>query len=595
MSCLSIDEKDIKHYTFEDNDEFVLAANNYAHWVISVDFTTLREHLDYMKTAKEIVYNASQVFKDTHPHFYTLYSVIEDDYNEADSLYDDILLFYTNEEDYRKIESPTPNGLLDAPILTRFKVVDTAREARQAMIGLAAGFGAIVGTLGATIFGLFNQGKVDDIASVAESNSQRIEDVIHVVQNNSAQIRLQAKDINLLARSAAKLTDAVAHTQTDLDYSVATVYVDHIVKNVKSKLDLFKDVIRAAISHRLSFGLVTYNEARDAISGITSSAAPKGLKPLISDPHQLLQLHTSMSRRLNGFKLLVHVPLYHEGQLFRLQKYTPFPIYLTEKLVFKVVPDKKLLAISDETFLEMDGDMLETCTKIGKIFVCNNVQQIDEISDRQSCLVALYHANHSKAIKLCKLFLHHARDEALPIAHNKFLVYSTNPSVYTVICANGTRISKQLKKIDIVTLDSSCIARFPEFRLQSRSSMTFTKPLNLFKWNIPSLNLFNQTLDTAALEKSLEKLMEKPLPVGDFHEILNAHKIESSRLWRDQLNWAYLGGFFFLFVALAFIIICYVKSAKKATTYDPVGRTERTTVNYTINGEAPPQPNGTVQ
>ena len=234
MSCFAIDSQDIKHYTFQELDENVLAVTQYAHWVINIDFTKLKDHLEYMETAKEKVYNAIKNSTEKlghleHPHLLTLFNIIKDACSEANHLYEDILLFYTNEEEIGHLDldfdwlttATTTTTTTATPLF--FNAPVFIREKRQALVTMAAaGLGAVGGSLGATIFGLFSQSKVDEIATVAESNSRRIDDMIHYTNEVK---KLEAMDIKLLASSTAKLTDNIYNDKVDLGFSIDTIYV----------------------------------------------------------------------------------------------------------------------------------------------------------------------------------------------------------------------------------------------------------------------------------------------------------------------------------------------------------------------------------
>ena len=279
-----------------------------------------------------------------------------------------------------------------------------------------------------------------------------------------------------------------------------------------------------------------------------------------------MQLDTSIVRTDVGFNALVAVPLYHEGQILQVHKYHSFPMSLTDNMVVRVDPDETILAMSEKHYLEFTEDFLTNCNRFANYYVCPNIMTLRS-KTTDSCLFSLYNSDHDSASKLCELSIHQVRDEALPLSRNEFLTYTKEPSMYKVICANGTTRDFQLTKVAKISVEDDCFADLPSFRLQPKSSLVYNKPLTPYKWNYQPLCILNDTLDFAGLEKTLKEIAHRKLPPSDFHELLNRHRVAQYQYFgqsQSLLTWI---GIFSCAGVCILLILCYIKSAFASRKY----------------------------
>ena len=633
-------ESEIHHYVFDDTDTKILATNEFAFWAIPVNFSDLKEPLDYIGIVKNHINAVTKAQKASIPDLIILDDIVNTDFEHLEKTYHDILKFYTGKtyvgpapvraeelnidpgllnqsnhemsEKLRKnyspedlkafeqtldrikrytlltkrdetIERPEEKEEDDDDVLRQASDATSQEEENEESHGtlhrvkrfITALLAAAGGFIGSAISSLFSSNKLEAVSTqalaIANGNHEDITAVIEVAKKLGHDIHSNSLDISELARSVAKIMQHATLTSTEVKYDVVTLYVTHLMKAVERKLQLYVEAIKAGNNGKLAFGLVSYREAKLALRSIKKKAKQKGLVSFIQDPHHFMQLDTSIVRTDVGFNVLVEVPLYHDGQIFNVYRYHSFPMSLTDKMVVRVDPDESILALSDEHYLTLTQDYLSTCTRFANYHVCPDIMTIPHKS-MNSCLLALYNSDHDTASKLCELSIHQVRDEALALSRNEFLAYTMNPSMYKLICANGTLRDFQLPKISKITVDDDCYADLPSFRLQPKSSLVYNKPLTSYKWNYQPLSMLNDTIDFAGLEKTLKEIAHRKLPPSDFHELLNRHRVSQYKYFGQSQN-------FFTWIGIStcgglciLLIMCYVKSAFTKRNYVKVSK-----------------------
>ena len=327
---------------------------------------------------------------------------------------------------------------------------------------------------------------------------------------------------------------------------------------------------------------MTFKAAKKALDSITVMAKEKGLLPVISNPHLFHQLPCSFFFRPHGLTLIIHVPLYNNLQKFQLYQYVPFPVYIgTNRLVTKIAPKRTLLAISEDRayFREMTTDDLALCNKHYGSYVCHDSRFVKIAKPSvHSCLMRLFYSQTRKILQQCDLEAEPIRDDVIQLEQNNFAVFSSNPSTYSVTCANGTfEDGLQLDNRQRLHVDQGCFVRLNESILYSQSQLFYEEPLKSMKWRLPINEIFDDQ-DIALLEEALHQADDAShLPPVNINALKTLQSMKNFRKPFHFSNWAAWAGLVIGGVAiLAFglFLYCYCKASCRkngsGSTYQPV-------------------------
>ena len=243
----------------------------------------------------------------------------------------------------------------------------------------------------------------------------------------------------------------------------------------------------------------------DALLQVEKLAKPRGLLPLISDPHQLLQLPVSIAMQEDGFVIFCHIPLARPENVLTLYSYQSYPIELTNTSQLTIEPDETLLAVTkDHHHIELSSNDLDTCIQLGpKVLTCPHMNMLKS-PNRPSCLSALFYADDEMVRDSCKLLVSPARDHVLPLSSNKFLINSVNESEYSLKCWNGTvKDGLQLKRVDKIVVPDNCVAVLKDFRISPLSDLYVEATHQRYLWKYPLEKLL-----TPPERKVLDKVID---------------------------------------------------------------------------------------
>ena len=565
---INLSTRDIRHYTFLEKGKLI-TANDYGHFAFNVNFTNVEPLLNQLYQLTIIARNLSI---SAYPHADVFSALIDEEYRLLNNFYKNICKFFqpTRPRNSRNPDlipssvveqsSGSPEGLspetsskppshnhIDAILENnthqnlsslnpghqgRKRKKRTSSASSTTSLSRVKRFFGYVASLitgliaGGTIFDLFDHSQISSLQSSLSETNQRQDQIIHMINKQSEAIMENRKDLIQIKKSVLKVMAETNKNANDIDLATLTVYARHVSECVRNTLELYVGTIEAASNQKLHFGLLSHSDAVNALKKVTALAKPRGLVPLISDPHQILQLPVSIAMQDHGFIIFCHIPLARPENFLTLYSYQPFPITLTSRSQLTIKPPKSLLAISpDRHHIELSSHDLESCTKLGpKVTTCPHLNMLSSPS-RPSCLSSLFFAHHESAKNICKLFVSPANDHVLPINRNTFLTYTSKVSTYAIKCYNGThKEGLQLMTLDKVTVPDNCVAVLPGFRLSPKSDLYVESTHQSYLWMYP-----------------MEKLLSHPeREVLDL--VIDAHASDEisfphlKRLTRDQLN-----------------------------------------------------------
>ena len=564
---INLSTRDIRHYTFLEKGKLI-TANDYGHFAFNVNFTNVEPLLNQLYELTHIARNLSS---SAYPHADVFSALIDEEYRLLNNFYKNIGKFFQPtrprtsrnpdlvstsviEESSGSREGLIPETSSETPSNNHIDVIlndshtnlsslnpnHQGKKRRKRAYGASSNISLVrvkrflgyVATLitgliaGGTIFGLFDHSQITSLQSAVSDTNQHQDQLIHMINKQSDAIMENRRDLIQIKKSVIKVLAETKKNSNDISLATLTVYARHVSECVRNTLELYVATIEAASNQKLHFGLVTHSDAVNALKQVTALAKPRGLVPLIYDPHQILQLPVSIAMQRHGFIIFCHIPLARPENFLTLYSYQPFPITLTTRSQLTIKPPKSLLAISpDRHHIELSSHDLESCTKLGpKVTTCPHLNMLSSPS-RPSCLSSLFFAHHESAKNICKLFVSPANDHVLPLNRNTFLTYTSKVSTYAIKCYNGThKEGLQLMTLDKVTVPDNCVAILPGFRLSPKSDLYVESTHQNYLWMYPMEKL---------LSHPEREVLDVVIEAHESDEISFPHL---KRLTQDQLN-----------------------------------------------------------
>ena len=149
-------------------------------------------------------------------------------------------------------------------------------------------------------------------------------------------------------------------------------------------LDLYVDAIQAASNHRMAYGVLSFKAATEALNKIKSMAKERQLTPVLQTAQQIHQLETSFLTSEDCVTLLLHIPLASEDTVFQLERFTNFPLRISDNVYGHTYADKTLIALGTAninhkpSYVELDEVELTLCHKFYSIYICPNSRVISQ-------------------------------------------------------------------------------------------------------------------------------------------------------------------------------------------------------------------------
>lgn len=479
------------HYAFERQGHAIVALN-YGHVFLACNMTELDAYFEIARNLKSVILMATQKYPNNND-LKCLYDLVDDRMTLLEERYHDVTKFYSR---YTSTDRK--------PSKSRVKRFIGALIA--GIIGLATG---------ATMYGLLDQTKIDLLASNINNLGFRQDKMIHLLEAQDKNIRMNRDSIGRISHVLVKVTETLSAQQLTLDMAVLTLYCNHLLDHVDEKLGLFVNAAREGSKHRLAHGLLSYDDAVKALHQIAVMAKSKNYELIVRDPHYIYQMEVSVVFDENGFHLILHVPLTRADQVLALFRYKPFPIELSPNLIAEVHPANDVIAIEEvgRKYFEMSHTDLRMCSKIHSYFVCPRINFLAKES-HPSCILALFKADHKAALKVCKMTIKEPADTVMMTGLNSYAAFTKNPQTYQILCHNGTTKTLQLFHFHHFDISPECRVELPEFTLYGAVSLETTSEIVTYRWNLPLYNL-THNLNLHDAEEVLSKLEKEFLPPTD--------------------------------------------------------------------------------
>ena len=558
----------LPHYSFTQQGSIILSHDT-AHLALTLDLTPMQDLVQQIYNLSE---KARMVARTQNSSVLdNVAKLLKSQYRSVVTELNELASFYGETEfNFRPLPSETTTE-------DSVRIKDNFIYRRKRFVG--AMIAAIVAAVGAhSLFSSISDAKLESIKRSLANTVERQTHLVTLLDQNSQHISVNRRSIKALAGLVALLDQAQAK-QRDVDQLlVASLYCNEMAREIRSMMSLFVKAIEAASSRRLAFGTLTYKGAIKALSDLRQLAAHRGLVPVPQTPQQLMQLECSFVPRDVGLALIVHVPLTKNEYVFKLHYYRPFPIPITANVNAFYVPPKDILALNNFSaqnghqgqFLELSHSDLESCNRVGQVRICTNLN-VAKTPLFPSCLLDLYFADHTSALKTCMAHLKPPQDLILPFGQNKYLSYSITPATYSIYCPGNQTLKSgyQLSIFQELAVPKDCQIHLPSFILYPNSQDHLSEPPRTFTWTKTAQSMF-PSVTPQHLDEALQTLKNiQHLPPTEITHIQTSYLLNhplSPHRWPSYLSF---GGVVILLLAFTILLSAFCIAYRRNRQANP--------------------------
>jgi hypothetical protein len=363
-----------------------------------------------------------------------------------------------------------------------------------------------------SIFGAVTASKMSTLSSEVSDLSEKQNLIVHQIEQGSKAILANRNRINNLAALSTKLAKYFTAAHFEADGVLLYIVMTAEFARIDEALDVFVQIVEAATNHQFHPAILSQHGGVAAFEEIKAKAESRNLFPVINNAQQMSQMNTHFFYTPTGINLVIEIPLCGEHNTFVLYQFQALPIQLTPEAFLTLEPKNPLLGIGEtdlnthSKYVELTHPELSKCRRFGQVFLCKE-QTIVNRPNSDSCLYALYISDHLAAKMNCHVNIKsNARDHAVSVGHNSYSYYSAKPSLYNVICQNGSLSSSghQLSGISKLKVPQSCRIETSRFVLYPESEWFQETHPKRFKWTLPSLSFLENDTTITDINTAVE-------------------------------------------------------------------------------------------
>ena len=382
------------------------------------------------------------------------------------------------------------------------------KRAIEYVIGLIAA--AIIGAVIGTYYGPYNQAQIDALPLVKDMDL-----LLHIDDQHHELLANLETRIN----TAFKVLNEKENDYKRLDNHISVWSA--VVRHLEAKLHQFVDFVTQLQHRRLSITWFSEAQLKKLHAEVLRQAKKHDLVPLTTHLTDYFQLDVSYVRSHPYITAIIHVPCSSSDSIFKVYRYIPFPIPISQNNALQVHTTDDIIAVGHNNHhMVLSQAQLDRCQKRYHKFLCET-PLITNTNFSTTCVGSLMDHDQTGIQTHCSLTSIPLQEQVFQINTNQFAIYSPDTFTGRGKCINGTALSALVSRITKVTVPSGC-----SFVLKQH---VLTVPVNVIatsqpwvqqtKWDtmeVPRLLLANQ----AARHAEVEALLAKD---GTFQQAVQAH------------------------------------------------------------------------
>jgi hypothetical protein len=372
-----------------------------------------------------------------------------------------------------------------------------SRQRRElfGLLGIAAV--AMIGALIGTYLGPYTQTQVNALPLL-----QDMDLLLHVDDQHHEMLDALNNRVN--AAFAALKKQETAYKNLDNHVSIWNA----VVRQLDSRLRQFIDFVTQLQLRRLSMTWFTAAQMQDVHRAVLRQAEKYDLTPLTHHLTDYFQLDVSYVRSEHFITAILHVPASATDSVFKLYRYIPFPIKLSDDQVLTINANPDIIAVGHNNHHRvLSNTQLNTCRKHYSKFICE-MPLVTNTNFSTTCVGSLMDHNAVGIQTHCSLSTSPSQETVFQISNSQFAIYSPETFTGRGKCINGTALSALISTISRVTVPPGC-----SFQLRNH---VLTVPINA----ITTAEPWVQQTKWDTLEVPRQLLLRSTRSADNVHQLL---------------------------------------------------------------------------
>ena len=285
-------------------------------------------------------------------------------------------------------------------------------------------------------------------------------------------------------------------------FDIKVVYYETALDEIREKVTLAENAIRAAALGRLDITTLDANGVTEAIYKMKNFARENNLEVVTSNMNDLLHVPTSITQTRDGFSLIAHIPMIDPSSTLIVYQHIRLPLPAGEGFFYQLETSQDVLAIHEDDSVYKEMSMVELiadCVKLGNFYACprgNAVRKPPRETgktrdDPGLCLYGIFTGNSETANSACRKRIINPGPTAVQVTPRQFVTYGQTTGNVTCKSAK-VYASFETREFGKIHLPPGCVAHTDAFILASGDSEysrkeeewvhTSTLPLNASKY-----------------------------------------------------------------------------------------------------------------
>ena len=243
-------------------------------------------------------------------------------------------------------------------------------------------------------------------------------------------------------------------------YTQLSKYLD-LFKEIKHQLQGFLQAVEMVGMNRLSTGLVSNEKMREMLDHVKQELSENYPNfEVVSDNEQDYYQMPLVSAVYTQNMIVLQIPIYikpitQKPLLMYKIKTIPVPYHINEKMIdstesnytyTEIIDTAEMIAMSDETYVDVKLDDLDQCIKISTVYFCERLMLIKHRS-QHTCESAIYHNEEPQIVKeKCVIrYYTHLDPKPMMIDSGDMLLLGNLPRPWITRCDKNIQIPETLQ------------------------------------------------------------------------------------------------------------------------------------------------------
>lgn len=451
-----------------------------------------------------------------------------------------------------------------------------SRKKRQFIIGAIAVAGLVAG-----VSALFSELQLQQLSSKVKADQ---EVNIAVLQEHETRVAINTRSVELLNSTVLSMASQVSNLKSRV---AADEMLNHIAYTMDTTFVDTTRVIRGLNSlanHRLSPDLIQVEPMARELKILADNMQREGFVLGLSRFDDIFRCETSHVIFDNDtMVIMIHIPAYKSDTHLRLLEHVPVPMVVektrtgapnserssTRPATLLPAPQHNLIAVTpdDSAFKVFSRSQLRDCLELGGTYYCSNTNLYDRRLE-SSCIIGLYRRNQEIITDHCLWEPRSAKDFAVQLEANKFLIYQQTRSDVKLVCGQNTEFG-ELEGLQQVYVAPGCRFFSASFIFDGQANFSLSVASFIEKnINITSLLDFSG-LEPHDLEDVLAELhlvgSSEGLTIRSIKKRYSKLNMDSSWDWGTRSIVAVIACLVGLFVIWRIIMCCRKEEKRRGT------------------------------